>query len=101
MRLSVLCVAFSCVSSIAAAQGIEPGREAFVARCASCHGADGNGGEMGPNIAARIPFRTDQELAAVLRDGLPAAGMPAFAALTGSEATELVRFLRTLRPRNG
>ena len=86
---------------MAAAQSTETGRQAFVARCASCHGTDGNGGEQGPNIATRIPFRTDQELAAVVRDGLPAAGMPAFAGLTGSEAAELIRFLRTLRPRNG
>ena len=86
---------------MAAAQSTETGRQAFVARCASCHGTDGNGGEQGPNIATRIPFRTDQELAAVVREGLPAAGMPAFAGLTGSEAAELIRFLRTLRPRNG
>src|SRR5439155_13851167 len=101
MRLSALCLALLCVSSIAAAQSTEAGQQTFVARCAGCHGTDGNGGELGPNIATRVPFRTDQELAGVVRDGLPAAGMPAFAELIGSEATELIRFLRTLHPRSG
>ena len=36
---------------------------------------------------------------ALLRDGLPAAGMPAAANLTAGEATALVRYLRTLKPR--
>ena len=57
--------------------------------------------EIRDQYATVVVRRTDQELAAVVRDGLPAAGMPAFAGLTGSEATELIRFLRTLRPRNG
>ena len=29
-----------------------PGRKTFEGRCARCHGADGNGGEMGPPIVA-------------------------------------------------
>ena len=33
------------------AQDVDPGRAAFESRCARCHGADGNGGEMGPPIA--------------------------------------------------
>jgi len=38
---------------------------------------DGQGGEMGPAITTRIPLRTDQELMTLVRDGLPAKGMPA------------------------
>src|SRR5262249_30728512 len=78
-----------------------PGRTTFVARCAGCHGSDGNGGELGPAITTRVPTRTDQDLSTVIHDGLPAAGMPAFENLTASESADLVRFLRTLRPRNG
>src|SRR5437667_9980112 len=101
MRVSPLWLAGLLVSSIAAAQDTDAGRQTFVTRCAGCHGTDGNGGELGPNIAVRLPFRTDQELAGVVRDGLPAAGMPAFASLTGPEATDLIRFVRRLQPRNG
>ena len=64
-------------------------------------GTDGNGGELGPNIATRVPLRTDQDLTTVNRQGLVAAGMPAFANLSDTESTDLVRFLRALRPRAG
>ncbi len=33
----------------AAAQGVDPGEQAYVSRCARCHGTDGNGGESGPS----------------------------------------------------
>jgi alcohol dehydrogenase (cytochrome c) len=90
------------VSSLAivAAQRPDPGREIFVARCAGCHGTEGNGGELGPDIAERVHARTNQELAAVIHDGLPASGMPAFPGVTGRDETDLIRFLRTLRPRD-
>jgi len=82
------------------AQSADAGRQAFVTRCASCHGTDGNGGELGPAIAARAVLRTNEELRTVLRSGFPAAGMPAFAALTDAEGSDLVAFIRTLRPRS-
>jgi alcohol dehydrogenase (cytochrome c) len=84
--------------SIAFAQAADAGRQVFASRCAACHGTLGNGGELGPSIVARIPLRTDQDLETVVREGLPGAGMPAFAALTRAELTDLVAFLRTLRP---
>jgi alcohol dehydrogenase (cytochrome c) len=79
----------------------DAGRQVFVTRCAGCHGTDGNGGELGPNIAVRVPTRTDQELTTVVRQGLTASGMPAFASLSDSETGALVQFLRTLKPRAG
>ena len=85
---------------VALAQNADRGRQAFVTRCASCHGTDGNGGELGPAIAARAVLRTDEELRTVLRTGFPAAGMPPFATIADSEAADLVAFVRTLRPRS-
>ena len=88
---AVVCVMWS--SAIAAAQTpADPGRQVFVGRCASCHGTDGNGGELGPGIATRVPSRTDQELATLFGQGLPAAGMPAFATLSHSETADLILF---------
>ena len=101
MRIPLLSFGVALMSSVALAQSPDSGRQAFVSRCAGCHGTDGNGGELGPNIAVRIPSRTDQELTVVIRQGLTAAGMPAFANLTETEAADLVRFLHTLRPRSG
>ena len=88
-------------ASAAVAQTADAGRQVFAQRCAGCHGSDGNGGELGPSIALRVPARTDQELTTVFRQGFPASGMPAFANLNESEAASLIQFLRTLKPRGG
>src|SRR5262249_35792521 len=80
---------------------LQSGRETFVSRCAGCHGTDGNGGELGPAITTRVPLRSDEDLMAVVRSGIPAAGMPAFVTVSAAESTDLVRYLRSLQPRNG
>jgi alcohol dehydrogenase (cytochrome c) len=95
-------VLFVSVIAAATASVQDPaGRTIFMSRCAGCHGTDGNGGELGPAITTRVPLRSDQDLTAVIHDGIPAAGMPAFPSLAASESADLVRFLRTLKPRNG
>jgi alcohol dehydrogenase (cytochrome c) len=101
MRLSLAVVCVVLVSATASAQNPDPGRAAFVSRCAGCHGSDGNGGELGPGIAARVPSRSDQDLSTLFRQGVPAAGMPAFSNLSETETGDLIRYLRTLKPRNG
>ena len=101
MRKVILVLCAGLVASHAAAQPADPGRQTFVSRCAGCHGTDGNGGELGPNIAIRVPSRTDQDLSTVIRQGLVAAGMPAFVNLSDAETGDLVRFLRTLQIRAG
>ena len=55
MRTTTLWVSLLLVSSLALAQNADPGRQTFVTRCAGCHGTDGNGGELGPNIVRRVP----------------------------------------------
>src|SRR4051812_19959361 len=92
--LSLLCLA-------APAHSQDAGRQVFASRCAGCHGSDGNGGELGPGIATRVPTRTDQELSTLFRQGLPASGMPSFANLSDADASTLIQFLRTLKPRAG
>ena len=93
-------IALACAARVNA-QSVDPGRRVFASRCAACHGTEGGGGELGPSIVARIPLRTDADLEAVIREGLPGAGMPSFANLSKTESTDLVAFLRTLRPRAG
>ena len=77
------------------AQEDAPGRKTFEARCAACHGGDGGGGEMGPPIRERLAKLTDTELEKVIRDGLPAKGMPP-SVVDANGMTHLVRFLRTI-----
>jgi alcohol dehydrogenase (cytochrome c) len=100
---SAIAAGFFVLTAAGAALGqtADAGRATFVSRCASCHGTDGNGGELGPAIAARIPTRSDDDLLELIRNGRPAAGMPAFPAVTTREAADLTAFLRTLRPRGG
>src|SRR3979490_397276 len=101
LRVSIPFLLTLLALTTAAAPRTEAGRRVFAGRCAGCHGSDGNGGELGPGISSRVPLRSDADLAALLRQGLPGAGMPAFANLTDQESADLVRFLRTLRPRAG
>ncbi len=94
------CVAAVLLASAASAQTVESGRQVFASRCATCHGTGGGGGELGPAIVTRVPLRNDQELEAVVRDGVAGAGMPAFPNLSRAETADLIAFLRTLRPAN-
>lgn len=84
----------------AIASSADAGRRQYQEACARCHGGDGNGGELGPGIVTRLMARDDDGLAALVRDGLPAAGMPGFP-LAERDMHELVAFLRTLRPAHG
>src|SRR5574341_599381 len=76
---------------------LEAGRRHFEAHCAACHGADGRGGERGPDIISpeRARRRSAGELSELIRKGMSAAGMPAFQ-LPEGEMRELVAFIRSL-----
>ena len=94
------CAALVCVLLFAGslvARADDDGKRQYEALCARCHGGDGNGGELGPAITPRLAARTDEELAVVIRDGLPRSGMPGFP-MAAPEAHALIAFLRTLRP---
>jgi alcohol dehydrogenase (cytochrome c) len=81
-----------------AAQGADPGRKAFETYCARCHGADGNGGEMGPPIAIRLAARDDEQLAKLIHDGLPERGMPP-SLVEAHELPDLLKYLRGIQRR--
>jgi PQQ-dependent dehydrogenase (methanol/ethanol family) len=103
LMASVGCLAgFEMAANEAASQNpgsvdLEAGRRHFEARCAACHGADGRGGERGPDIISpqRARRRSADELGDLIRRGMPAAGMPGFQ-LPEREMRELVGFIRSL-----
>src|ERR1044071_3511170 len=68
----------------------------FEKTCARCHGADGNGGEMGPAIAKGLAARNDQELTSLIRNGLPGRGMPG-GTLTEAELPQLIGTVRGIQ----
>jgi alcohol dehydrogenase (cytochrome c) len=80
-------------------QNLDPGRKSFESRCARCHGADGNGGEMGPSIRERLTTRDDKQLAALIVAGMPERGMPPAAGVEEAEMGALIAFLRTIERR--
>ena len=79
------------------AQTSPPGKVQFERLCGRCHGADARGGEMGPGIVSRLALRTDDELTTLVRDGLPAKGMPG-QSVPDADLRALLAFARTLRP---
>ena len=98
MRILTLLSVTMIAATIAPAQDIDAGRGAFESRCAQCHGADGNGGDMGPPIARRLATRDNRQLEALIRVGLPDRGMPPNP-VAGPEMANLVRFLRSIQRR--
>jgi putative heme-binding domain-containing protein len=76
---------------------VAAGKRHFEAHCAACHGADGKGGERGPDIVSpdNARRRSADDLSELIRRGIPAGGMPAFQ-LPARELQELVAFVRAL-----
>lgn len=78
-----------------------PGAALFASNCATCHGADGRGGEHAPNIATapEVQHLSDRDIAGIVRNGIPGAGMPAFSSLNPQQVGEVVGYLRILQGR--
>jgi len=100
MRFSSLLFAL-CAAGACCGQNIDEsaGQRQFVNTCSICHGGDGMGGEFGPAIAGRLRRLDDQRLTAVIHQGIPGRGMPAFPNITGPSLTNLIAFLRSLSTR--
>lgn len=102
MRTTLLFVCLVSAALLCPAQSADSqpalGKKHYESRCAGCHGGDGNGGELAPSITDKMVGRPDSDLAALIRNGLPAQGMPAFK-VADAEMKELLTYLRTLRPR--
>ncbi|MBL8237517.1 MAG: PQQ-binding-like beta-propeller repeat protein [Bryobacterales bacterium] len=95
MRLLLL-IAFQSLFTLALAQAPDA-RASFQTRCSTCHGADGNGGEHAPSVLPALGTKSDEELATIIRDGVPRKGMPGFKQLPASDVYALVAFMRTLQ----
>ena len=99
MSLLFRIIAFAVlIAATALAQSPPPGKKRFETLCAACHGADGAGGERGPAIVGRSDSRVRslEDLRTVIRNGIPAAGMPAFH-LPEAQLNELAKFVHSLR----
>jgi mono/diheme cytochrome c family protein len=81
------------------------GQRAYAARCASCHGADGTGGDHGGSVVdgSYLALVSDQGLRTSVLVGRPALGMPDWrgakgaAPMTADEVADVVAWLASLR----
>jgi cytochrome c oxidase cbb3-type subunit 3 len=75
------------------------GKQTFASTCANCHGLDGRGGERAPNIAEnpKVQKLSDAQLAHIIENGIPGAGMPAFHSLEAADVQAVVAYVRTLQ----
>jgi cytochrome c oxidase cbb3-type subunit III len=78
------------------------GKSIFEAKCATCHGLDGLGGEHAPDIIRRAGVKalSDDALLNVIHEGIPEEGMPGFPSIGGEDAQALVAYLRFLQGRS-
>lgn len=108
LRSALLCVGLVATWAVypgkqaCAAMNLGAGNEgarSFAARCATCHGLDGRGGEHAPAIvgAPGAQGRTDEALAKIIRTGIPDKGMPSFNFLTSRQIEEIIRYMRVLQ----
>ena len=80
---------------------VERGKSLFGQNCAFCHGREGFGGETGPNLMDSDLVASDvrgNKIGAVVRNGRPATGMPAFK-FSLQEITDLAAFLHAQKKR--
>jgi len=75
------------------------GRSTFNSSCAGCHGLDGRGSDKAANIATsdKVQHLSDAQLASIISNGVPEAGMPAFHNLNEKQVLALVDYLRSLQ----
>src|SRR5579862_2032105 len=94
----VLLAALLLCPASAIGQQIDVGRRQFAARCASCHGADGAGGEFGPSIldVRRTGPAASRGIRNIITEGVPESGMPPFS-LRPEELDPLVAYVEGLR----
>jgi glucose dehydrogenase/cytochrome c553 len=99
IRSNAVCLAAVLLCSIhtgpAVAAEAAAGMSLFNANCAHCHGGGGQGGTLGPSVLPRVSADDDAALAAFLRRGNPAKGMPPVS-LADAELDELLAYLRYL-----
>jgi DMSO reductase family type II enzyme heme b subunit len=94
---------------------LEAGRKTYEKNCAQCHGDKGDGnGPAAPHLSPRprdftsgkFKIRTtpsgmlptDDDLARVIRNGMPYTSMPAWSSLTDAEVQGLVRYVKSFYP---
>jgi mono/diheme cytochrome c family protein len=91
----LLASALAIVAASAQQTSPPPGAAAYQSRCVLCHGGDGTGSDRAPAILDYVAANSTEQIAAIIRNGVPNKGMPAFE-MPESELAQLVGYLQTL-----
>ena len=75
------------------------GKNIFEAKCATCHGLDGLGGEHAPDIIRRpaVKALSNETLLGLIHDGIPEEGMPGFPSIGRESGQAVVAYIRFLQ----
>src|ERR671936_706317 len=96
LTVAVLAAGVPLLAQHETAADVEDGGRVFQARCANCHGPDGN--EVAGIDLGRGQFRrpmTDQDLIRIIRTGIPNTPMPA-SDFSDEQAAQIVAYLRSV-----
>ncbi|MFT7520748.1 MAG: mono/diheme cytochrome c family protein [Kiritimatiellia bacterium] len=74
--------------------GLASGEQLFTTRCLSCHGADGTGTDLGPDMTKFLNEHEPTEFKTLVKEGREA--MPPFDSLTDGDLDDLITFVNTL-----
>jgi alcohol dehydrogenase (cytochrome c) len=96
----VAALALISVCASVSAMEMQAGLQLFNTHCAACHGANGQGGQMGPSVLPRLANTDNAALVTFLKAGSPAKGMPP-APIPEAQMPALVGFLRFLARTGG
>jgi cytochrome c oxidase cbb3-type subunit 3 len=99
---NILCQNPDSKESASALQPDLRGKSVFEAKCATCHGLDGLGGEHAPDIIRRSDVKalSDGAWHKLIHDGIPEEGMPGFPSLGEEDVNALVSYLHFLQGRS-
>ena len=99
-----LLLALAVCTTPAAADAIADGKQVYDTHCTACHGGEGRAGERAPAIVlsgAATPLRgerSDAQLIAIVRNGIPGTGMPAWnKRLSDDQIASLGAYIHALR----
>src|SRR5579862_3268491 len=96
LGVSLACAVLSAQEAVSSGSAVESRKE-YAQLCAACHGPNALGTNRGPALVGnrRVRARTVEQLAGVIRKGIPAEGMPAFD-LPDSRVETLATFVRAM-----
>jgi len=85
------------LNPLAGDAGLDGGRKLFRERCASCHGHDGQGTRMAPDLRGRdVQGQSDGALFWKISQGNTRRGMPTYSYLPEPQRWQLVLCVRSL-----